>query len=368
MSAHLELLTNFWKNKRVFVTGHTGFKGSWLSFWLHLLGAKVEGYALEPYTNPNLFDVLKIRDLIQESTIANINDFTLLKQKISNFEPDVVFHLAAQPLVRYSYKNPIETYQTNVLGTVHVLESIRLVPSVKSCVVVTTDKCYENKEWHWGYRETDHLGGFDPYSSSKACAEIVTAAYRRSFFPGQLNQNSLACIASARAGNVIGGGDWSEDRLIPDAIRAFESGEKLLIRNPQAIRPWQHVFEPLLGYLTLAKALYEKGPEYASAWNFGPVDSDCRTVESVINLMIEGWASAATWEKDGGEQPHEATFLKLDCSMANNKLQWQSRWSLEEAVKRIVAWHQAKNNDVNMYEYSINELQDYMRWNNNNGK
>ena len=345
----------FWKNKSVFLTGHTGFKGGWLTLWLSSMGAKVTGYALAPNTNPNLFDVLAMDAMIEKSYIADIRDLASLQKAMALSKPDLVIHMAAQPLVRYSYANPVETYATNVMGTVHVLESTRTIESVGATVVVTTDKCYENREREAGYREDEAMGGFDPYSSSKGCAELVTSAYRQSYFSKSVNQ-----VASARAGNVIGGGDWSQDRLIPDAIKAFEANQPLMIRNPLATRPWQHVLEPLSGYLVLAQALYEQGSAFASAWNFGPRDEDNRMVKEVIDLLISDWGSSARWEKEGSEQPHEANLLKLDCSKACAQLDWTPKWGLEIAVQKIVEWQKAYQQKQNMQELSLVQINHYM--------
>ncbi|WP_114639659.1 CDP-glucose 4,6-dehydratase [Polynucleobacter necessarius] len=347
----------FWKGKKVFLTGHTGFKGSWLSLWLASMGAKVTGYALAPNTTPNLFDVLEIDSLIEKSHIADIRDLANLQKAMSQANPDVVMHMAAQPLVRYSYANPVETYATNVMGTVHVLESTRSIDSIRATVVVTTDKCYENKEWVWGYRENEPMGGYDPYSNSKGCAELVTSAYRQSYFS---DSNSTNKVASARAGNVIGGGDWSEDRLIPDAIKAFEANKPLMIRNPLATRPWQHVLEPLSGYLILAQALYEQGSAFASGWNFGPNDKDNRPVQEVIDLLIAGWGESVSWEKEGLEQPHEANLLKLDCSKAHSRLGWVPKWNLETATQKIVEWQKVYQAKKNMQEVSLSQINQYM--------
>ena len=335
-AAHVD--SAFWKDKKVFLTGHTGFKGGWLSLWLASMGAKVTGYALAPNTTPNLFDVLATNSLIEKSHIADIRDLATLQKAMSEANPDVVIHMAAQPLVRHSYSNPVETYAVNVMGTAHVLEAMRFCRSVKAAVIVTTDKCYENKEWVWGYRENEPVGGYDPYSNSKACAELVTASYRQSFFSEKDYAKHGVAIASARAGNVIGGGDWSADRLIPDAIAAFESGQPLMIRNPLAIRPWQHVLEPLSGYLVLAQALYKQGIAFNGAWNFGPHDADARSVQEVIRLLINQWGAAAAWQQDGQTAHHEAHFLKLDCSKARQELSWDARWPLEKAIEAIVQW------------------------------
>lgn len=321
------------------------------------MGAHVTGYSLAPLTRPNLFEVLKIDGLIERSIIADIRDLSPLKKAMAESNPSVVIHMAAQPLVRHSYLNPVETYATNVMGTVNVLEAMRSLESVRATVVVTTDKCYENKEWIWGYRESEAMGGYDPYSSSKGCAELVTAAYRQSYYSQSDTQNK---IASARAGNVIGGGDWSMDRLIPDAIRAFESNSILRIRNPLATRPWQHVLEPLAGYLTLAQALYEKGEAYASGWNFGPSDKDNCSVQEVIELFISKWGSDSRWGREGSDQPHESNFLKLDCSKANLELGWRSKWNLNEAVEKIIEWQKAFQAKKDMQEVSLNQINQYM--------
>jgi CDP-glucose 4,6-dehydratase len=347
----------FWRGKKVFLTGHTGFKGSWLSLWLTSMGAKVTGYALAPITKPNLFDVLAIDTLVEKSHIADIRDLAGLQKAMSEAKPNVVIHMAAQPLVRYSYTNPVETYATNVMGTVHVLEGTRTIESVRATIVVTTDKCYENKEWVWGYRENEPMGGYDPYSNSKGCAELVTSAYRHSYFS---NPNSTNKVASVRAGNVIGGGDWSEDRLIPDAIKAFEANKPLILRNPLATRPWQHVLEPLSGYLILAQALYEQGSAFASGWNFGPRDEDNRSVQEVVDLLISGWGEKARWEKEGSEQPHEAHLLKLDCSKARTQLGWIPKWNLETATQKIVEWQKAFQAKENMQEASLAQINQYM--------
>lgn len=352
--AHVD--PNFWKGKRVFLTGHTGFKGGWLSLWLASMGARVTGYALAPNTTPNLFGVLVIDSLIEKSHIADIRDLVSLQNAMSEAKPDVVIHMAAQPLVRYSYVNPVETYATNVMGTVHVLESTRSINSVRATVVVTTDKCYENNEWIWGYRENEPMGGHDPYSNSKGCAELVTAAYRRSYFS---SSNSTNKIASARAGNVIGGGDWSEDRLIPDAIKAFEANQPLSIRNPLSTRPWQHVLEPLSGYLILAQALYEQGDSFASSWNFGPHDGDNRSVQEVADLLISYWGKSAGWKEERSGQHHEAHLLKLDCSKANAQLGWIPKWNIEKATKMVVEWQKAFQYKEDMQNFSLEQIRHY---------
>jgi CDP-glucose 4,6-dehydratase len=347
----------FWRDKSVFLTGHTGFKGGWLSLWLASMGAEVTGYALSPNTDPSLFNSLQIANEIKTSHIADIRNLQALQNAMTLAKPDVLIHMAAQPLVRYSYEHPVETYATNVMGTVHVLESARAIDSIRATVVVTTDKCYDNKEWVWGYRENEPMGGHDPYSNSKGCAELVTAAYRQSFFSAANKHNA---VASARAGNVIGGGDWSLDRLIPDAIKAFEENQPLRIRNPLATRPWQHVLEPLSGYLILAQALYsQNGDQFASSWNFGPSDADNRSVQDVAELMVSRWGGSARWEKEGFDQPHEANLLKLDCSKARKQLTWIPRWNLDMAVEKIIEWHKAYQSNANMREISLAQINQY---------
>lgn len=343
----------FWKGKRVFLTGHTGFKGSWLSLWLEDMGALVKGYSLEPNTEPNLFEVANVSSGI-ESEFGDIRDYDKLKSTITFFSPDIILHLAAQPLVRDSYEDPLGTYETNVMGTANLLQASRDLPNLKSIVIVTTDKCYENREWEWGYRENEAMGGYDPYSSSKGCAELVTSAFRRSFF-----KSSNVAIASARAGNVIGGGDWSKDRLIPDVLRSYNQGNKVVIRNPKATRPWQHVIEPLSGYLVLAEELYNKGQAFAEPFNFGPRDEDCQSVESILNTINVNWSDCPGWKLDEEANPHEARFLKLDISKAKDKLNWTPKWTLESTIKRIVDWNIAFNRQENMREHCINEIKSY---------
>ena len=353
---------SFWKGKRVFLTGHTGFKGGWLSLWLSSMGAKVTGYALAPNTDPNVFTVAKVEDGLERSYIADIRDLEKLQSVMALVKPEIVIHMAAQPLVRHSYTNPVETYATNVMGTVHVLESIRALDSVRATVVVTTDKCYENKEWAWGYRENEPMGGHDPYSNSKGCAELVAAAYRESYFPSNAYQKHRHALATARAGNVIGGGDWSVDRLIPDAIKAFEAGQALMIRNPLSTRPWQHVLEPLSGYLVLAQNLYQEGANFDGGWNFGPREEDARSVQDVINLLIQNWGTSAKWEQDLRDQPHEAHSLKLDCSKARQYLNWVPKWNLETAIQNITHWQQSFRNGVDMSLVTHEQIIAYQKW------
>ena len=325
----------FWRGKRVFLTGHTGFKGGWLSLWLQQLGVKLHGFALEPTGPHSLFAEARVAEGM-DSAFGDIRNLEVLKAAMAAFCPDIVVHMAAQPLVRLSYAEPVETYATNVMGTVHLLEAVRHTPSVRVVVNVTTDKCYENKEWAWGYREDEPMGGYDPYSNSKGCAELVSSAYRRSFF-----QQGGPALATARAGNVIGGGDWATDRLVPDILRAFEANEPVVIRNPRSTRPWQHVLEPLSGYLTLAQRLWHHGAAFAEGWNLGPCDEDARPVQWIVEQLVEHWGHGARWQLDGGDHPHEANFLKLDISKARARLGWEPRWHLTATLRHIVTWHKA---------------------------
>lgn len=343
----------FWHGRRVLVTGHTGFKGSWLCLWLKSLGAEVHGYALPPPTDPALFEVAKIGDVLSTSEIGDLRDGEVLSAAVRRVRPEVVFHLAAQPLVRYSYRAPVETYAVNVMGTVHLLETVRQNDCVRAVVSVTTDKCYENREWPWGYRENEPLGGHDPYSSSKACAELVSAAYRASFLAA-----SGVALATARAGNVIGGGDWAQDRLLPDFLRAVDAGDILTIRSPGAIRPWQHVLEPLSGYLLLAEALVAGGAQAAEPWNFGPVDDDARPVGWILD-QLAARVPELRWQCDSAEQPHEANFLKLDSSKARARLGWAPRWRLDKALDMTIAWHRAWRQGGDMRSVSLAQIADY---------
>lgn len=352
----LEMTANFWNDKRVFVTGHTGFKGGWLSLWLQSLGAKVYGYALDAPTEPHLFGVARVNEGMTSNTIADIRDVPALSKAIQEAQPEVVFHLAAQPLVRYSYTAPVETYAVNVMGTVNLLEAVRATPGVRAVVNVTTDKCYENREWVWGYREGEALGGHDPYSSSKACSELVTAAYRNSF----LDAAGVA-LASARAGNVIGGGDWAADRLLPDFLRALDAGATLQIRSPNAIRPWQHVLEPLSGYLLLAERLFTGQAAFAEAWNFGPADEDARPVRWIVERLVSATPGAA-WACDATPQPHEASHLKLDSSKARTRLDWQPRWRLATALDKTLEWHAAWRDGQDMRAVTLAQIAEYTHW------
>jgi CDP-glucose 4,6-dehydratase len=343
----------FWRGKRVVLTGHTGFKGSWLSLWLQSMGATLRGIALAPPTEPALFNVARVADEM-EHLIADVRDFAAMQTQINEFRPEIVFHMAAQSLVRISYRQPVETYATNVMGTLHVLEAARHTGTVKAIVNVTTDKCYENHERVWGYREDEPMGGYDPYSSSKGCAELVSSAYRKSFL-----KDAGVALATARAGNVIGGGDWALDRLVPDILRALQNGKPVLIRNPHAIRPWQHVLEPLSAYLMLAERLYNDGQTHAEAWNFGPRDEDARPVQSIVQHLCDAWGGGASWALQPGDHPHEASFLKLDISKARQYLRWAPRWSLETALTRITEWHRAWLESQDMRAFCLNQISQY---------
>jgi CDP-glucose 4,6-dehydratase len=324
------------------------------------MGAQVVGYALVPPTNPSLFEVADVAKGMT-SIIGDIRDLERLRAVFAEHQPEIVIHMAAQPLVRYSYIEPVETYSTNVMGTVNLLEAVRSTASVKAAVNVTTDKCYENREWAWGYRENEPMGGYDPYSSSKGCAELVTAAYRNSYFnnPSTINNKPSPAVATARAGNVIGGGDWAEDRLIPDIMRAITEGRPVNIRNPHAIRPWQHVLEPLSGYLLLAQKLYEEGAAYAEGWNFGPNDEDAKPVQWIVEKLTQSWGEGASWALDGGEHPHEAHYLKLDCSKAKARLDWHPRWHLDETLGKIVEWHRAYRDENDIREVTLRQISAY---------
>lgn len=348
----------FWRGKRVFLTGHTGFKGSWLALWLQSLGAQVTGYALPAPTHPSLFDIARVADGM-DSVIADIRDLATLQQAMQSAQPEIVIHMAAQPLVRESYRNPVDTYATNVMGTVNLLEAVRHTPGVKAVVNITTDKCYENREWVWGYRENEPMGGYDPYSNSKGCAELVSAAYRSSFFNPKDYERHGVAVATVRAGNVIGGGDWAQDRLIPDILAAFEASTPVHIRNPHAIRPWQHVLEPLRGYLTLAERLFEQGAAYAEAWNFGPRDDDAKPVGWIVEQLASLWGAGSSWQIDAGDHPHEAHYLKLDISKARSLLDWHPALNLQQALELIIAWTQARLSGQDMRQQTLNQIQAY---------
>lgn len=355
-----KLFDGIYKNRKVLITGHTGFKGSWLSLLLYKLGADVYGYALDPPTNPSLFKEAKIEELIT-SYIGDIRDFESLSNVLRSVQPEIVFHMAAQPLVRDSYLKPVETYAINVMGTVNLLEAVRQISSVKSVVNVTTDKCYENKEWYWGYREDDSLGGYDPYSNSKGCSELITSSYRNSFFNSNSYQNHRVALASARAGNVIGGGDWAKDRLIPDFIRSIAQGEKLVIRSPFSIRPWQHVLEPLNGYLLLAAKLLTEGTYYAQAWNFGPDDNDAQNVEWITKEICTLWGDHVSYSVENQSLLHEANYLKLDCSKAKAELSWHPKWDIHTTLKSIVEWNKAWLNKQSAREICFGQIDAYYK-------
>lgn len=344
-----------WNGRRVLITGHTGFKGGWLSMWLRMLGAEVTGFSLPAPTEPSLFEQARVADMLTH-VAGDVRDLDAVERCVRDARPDVIFHLAAQPLVRYSYEHPVETYATNVMGTVHVLEAARQSDSVRAVICVTTDKCYENREWVWPYRETDPMGGHDPYSSSKGAAEIAIAAYRRSY-PGGPK------IASVRAGNVIGGGDWAADRLVPDIIRALQAGEPPIIRNPASIRPWQHVLDALSGYVLLAQRLLEGRDDLAGGWNFGPSDADARPVGWIVEKMLAAWGSDSGWTKPDGPQPHEAVLLRLDCSKARAELGWRPTLDLEQALAKVVEWHSAVHRGASARDVSFGQLADYLERN-----
>lgn len=352
MSYNLEACKEFYQGKRVLVTGHTGFKGSWLSRILTLAGARVTGYSLEPPTNPSLFDILGLAD-IMDSEIGDIRDLEHLKAVFERVQPELVIHLAAQPIVRDSYKEPVYTYETNVMGTVNLMECIRLTPSVKSVLNVTTDKVYENREWEYGYRECDPLDGYDPYSNSKSCSELVTHSYQKSFF-----QDGRCAISTARAGNVIGGGDFANDRIIPDCVRAMEAGTEIIVRNPYSTRPFQHVLEPLFAYLEIMQKQYEDRA-FQGYYNVGPDDCDCVTTGNLVTMFCEIWGGDAAWinRHDGG--PHEANFLKLDCSKIKHVFGWQPHWHIRETMEKTIEWSQAYLNGDAMLEVTDRQIREY---------
>jgi len=349
----------FWKKKKIFITGITGFKGSWLSMWLKSLDAQVTGYSLPPPTKPNLFESANVYKDINYIE-GDVRDLDHLKSAISRNEPDVIIHMAAQSLVRYSYRHPVETYSTNVIGTVNLLEAVREVKSSKVVLIVTSDKCYKNKELLRGYRENDSMGGYDPYSSSKGCAELVTSAYRNSYFSTDGSSPTGAAVASVRAGNVIGGGDWSEDRLVPDIIKSFVSHRYVIIRNPNSIRPWQYVLDPIQGYLHLIEKLWENGSEFVGGWNFGPGEEGAKPVSYMVDMITKLWGSDASWEIDNKNQhPHEARYLKLDCSKANTMLSWKPKVSIEMALEWTVEWYRNFYQNNSMRDYTEHEIMKY---------
>lgn len=353
LEGRMGLNLDFWRGRRVLVTGHTGFKGGWLSLWLSHRGADVHGFALPPPTDPSFCETCGVTSRLASSTIADIGDAGPIADAMGRVKPQVVFHLAAQPLVRASYTAPIETFRTNVMGTAHLLEAVRATPGVDAVVVVTTDKCYENREWVWPYREPEAMGGHDPYSSSKGCAELVTSAYRRSFLSA-----AGVHVATARAGNVVGGGDWAPDRLVPDLLRAADAGASTPIRSPRAIRPWQHVLEPLAGYLALAEQLVERGAAVADAWNFGPAEDDARPVAWIADRIAAGVPGAA-WHVVHEAQPHEAHVLRLDSSKARAALGWRAQWTLDVALDRTIGWHLAWRADGDMTAVSLAQIAEY---------
>lgn len=349
---------SFFKGKKVFITGHTGFKGSWLSLWFQLLGAKLTGFALAPPTTPSLFEIARVGEGMN-SIIADIRDLERVKQEMAAVKPDIVIHMAAQPLVRRSYVDPVETYSTNVMGTVHMLEAVRNTPSVCSVVNITTDKCYENREWVWGYRENEPMGGHDPYSNSKGCAELVTSAYRSSFFNVEKYDGIRVALASVRAGNVIGGGDWAKDRLLPDVMNSFLAGRPVIIRNPNAIRPWQHVLEPLRGYLMLVEKLYSEGSTWAEGWNFGPNEVDAVPVVWIVEHLAKNWGPGAEWNIDCAPQLHEATNLRLDISKARSRLDWHPVLGIERTIDLITQWYREYTVGADMHRFTIQQIQQY---------
>ncbi len=340
----------FWHGRRVLLTGHTGFKGSWLALWLERLGAEVVGLSMGVPTNPSLFELARVGEGVS-SIEADIRDAEAVKRAVADARPEIVIHMAAQSLVRRSFAQPVETYATNVMGTVHVLDAACRSDGVRVVVNVTTDKCYENREWVWGYREHEPMGGYDPYSSSKGCAELVTAAFRRSYARGEAGP----AIASARAGNVIGGGDWAEDRLVPDLMRAALEGRPALVRSPDAIRPWQHVLNPLSGYLILAQALWGSR-EHAEGWNFGPEDGDARAVQWMIERLGEAWGEPIAWRQEDGETPHEAHYLKLDSSKARALLGWSPTWALGDALTSIAAWYRTQRSGGDLRGHTLDQI------------
>lgn len=357
------MVNSFWQGRKVFLTGHTGFKGGWMSLWLQQLGAELTGYALAPHTSPSLFAVADVAHDMT-SVIGDLAELDHLQDAMLQHQPEIVFHLAAQSLVRASYQDPIRTYETNVLGTARLLEAVRACGSVRAVVIITTDKCYENQEWVWPYRENDPLGGHDPYSNSKACAELVTSAYRNSFFSPEKYAQHKVAIATARAGNVIGGGDWASDRLIVDIVRAFSAGETLRIRNPNATRPWQHVLEPLRGYLTLAEHLYHHGPQFSGGWNLGPHYHDAKPVQWIVEYVASRWsgsaeADAPRWQIDSGAHPHETNMLTLDWTKASQHLGWQPVLSLSQALDLTLDWYGGVTAGENAREKCLAQLEAY---------
>ncbi|MFJ2362858.1 CDP-glucose 4,6-dehydratase [Pseudomonas sp. NPDC087697] len=351
------LSSQFWRGKRVLVTGHTGFKGSWLTLWLQSLGAEVTGFALDPSTEPSLFELARVAEGINDQR-GDLRDLAALLELIAEVQPEIVLHLAAQPLVREGYRDPLGTYSSNVMGTLNLLEAIRQIGGVRACVLVTTDKVYANQEWLWPYRENEALGGHDPYSSSKACCELLAQSYAASFFPAERHVEHGLALATARAGNVLGGGDFAPERLIPDVLKAWSANEPVTLRYPQAVRPWQHALEPLAGYLQLAAGLYEHGPQFAGAWNFGPSEGDMCSVGEVVELLSRRWPHARGLRIEPSEL-HEAGLLRLDSSRARQLLAWQPRWSLQDCLTHTLDWHLAWENGDDMRAITLSQLNLY---------
>lgn len=349
---------DFWKGKKVFLTGHTGFKGAWLSIWLDQMGADVTGFSLPPPTDPSLFALSGIGKHVH-SILGDIRDLKHLSTAITQAEPEIIIHLAAQSLVVYSHSNPVDTYSTNVMGTVNLLDSLRSNESVKAAIIVTSDKCYKNQEWPWGYRENDPLGGFDPYSNSKVCAELITDSYRRAFFSsGKTGKHQLS-LASVRAGNVIAGGDWASNRLVPDVMNGLMERKTISIRNPESVRPWQHVLEPLDGYLTLAEKLYSEGTRYAEGWNFGPSEGDTKTVTELTSYLCSLWGNDATWEETPLMEPRETNFLRLDCSKSRLNLGWKPKLTLEETLNWIIEWYKCYHEKGDIFKITSKQIARY---------
>lgn len=349
----MALNADYWRGRRVLLTGHTGFKGGWLGLWLRSLGAEVMGYSLAPIEAPNLWQTASLSQ-VMDGRLADLRDVAALNETLQQFRPELVLHLAAQPLVRAAYRDPVETYSTNVMGTINLLEAVRQSSDVRAVLVVTTDKCYENREWDWPYRENDPMGGHDPYSSSKACVELICSSYRRSF----LAERDVA-LATARAGNVVGGGDWSAERLVPDVFRAWQKGEEVVLRYPHATRPWQHVLEPLAGYLQLAEQLLEQRQKAAMAWNFGPGPDSVVSVEALVSQLADLWPGQAPWRTESGNQPHEAGMLSLDSTQARTRLGWKPRWDLRRSLEMTVRWQQAWLSGQDMKACSLDQIAQY---------
>ncbi|MEL0083996.1 MAG: CDP-glucose 4,6-dehydratase [Gammaproteobacteria bacterium] len=345
---------DFWRTRSVLLTGHTGFKGGWLSLWLSELGASVSGYSLAP-VEPSFYSTTDIQRTLSHQTLGDIRDRKLLMEVMQSISPEIVIHMAAQSLVGSGYHAPVDTFDTNVMGTVNLLEAVRSTPSVRSVLIVTSDKCYENENYRLAHKEGDPMGGYDPYSASKGCAELVSAAYRRSFL-----QLSGVSLATARAGNVIGGGDWAQGRIVPDAIRAFTNQQPLSVRNPHAVRPWQHVLEPLAGYLLLCQSQIQRPDQFSEEWNFGPDEQDTRPVSILADKLIEEWTAPASWVCDSSLHPHESDYLMLDSTKSNSQLNWSPVWNFEESIKKTVAWYRASISNTDMQAFSLNQIHEYL--------